>query len=356
MFTIDVLPAQRGDCLWLTYGTATQQRHVLIDGGPQDTIPTLVPQLEQRIKAVPGGAGRIELLVVTHIDADHIQGVVSLLSVPGRIKVFRDVWFNGYAHHDPDQLLGGVDAERLTSRLLEDPTRWNKAFGGRAVRLPDDGPPQVVKLRDGLTLTVLGPTREALTALAPEYLKACVKAGIVPGAGEPSIPRTWQREEFLGGGFDPDVLGAARTTSDPSKPNGASIVLMAEYDGKRVLLTGDASSKGILTALDRLGPGRHHFDAVKISHHGSRNNTSLAVAERIDSPLWLVSSNGASFGHPDGECLGRIVVSQRRPTFCLNYVTDRVTDLIAGAGERYRVRPPTKNRDGTFTEGISISL
>lgn len=356
MFTIDVLPAQRGDCLWLTYGTATRQRHVLIDGGPQDTIPTLLPELERRIKAVSGGKGRIELLVVTHIDADHIQGVVSLLSAPGRLGVFRDVWFNGFQHHDPDQLLGGVDAERLTTRLLEDPTRWNAAFAGRAVRLTDDGAPAVVELRDGLTVTVLGPTREALTALAPDYLKSCIKAGIVAGQGQPSIPRTWQREEFLGGGFDPDLLGASRTTTDPSKPNGASIILVAEYDGKRVLLTGDASSKGILTALDRLGPGPHRFDAVKISHHGSRNNTSLAVAERIDSPLWLVSSNGASFGHPDGECLGRIVVSQQRPTFCLNYVTDRVTGLIAGAGERYRVRLPKKKRDGTFEEGISISL
>lgn len=342
--------------MWLTYGTAAARRHLLIDAGPQDTIATLLPELERRIKAVPGGAGRIELLVITHIDADHIQGAVSLLSAPGRVKVFSDIWFNGFKHHDPDQLLGGVDAERLTTRLLEDPTRWNNAFKGRAARLTDEGAPAVVKLRDGLTLTVLGPTREALAALAPEYLKACVKAGIVAGAGQPSIPRTWQREEFLGGGFDPDVLGAAKTTSDPSKPNGASIILMAEYDGKRVLLTGDASSKGILTALDRLGPGRHHFDAVKISHHGSRNNTSLAVAKRIESPLWLVSSNGASFGHPDDECLGRIVVSQQRPTFCLNYVTDRVTELIAGAGDRYLVRLPKKKRDGTFEEGISISL
>lgn len=356
MLTIDVLPAQRGDCLWLTYGTATARRHVLIDAGPQDTIPTLVPELERRIDAVPGGAGRIELLVITHIDADHIQGAVSLLSVPGRVKVFRDVWFNGFKHHDPDQMLGGVDAERLTTRLLEDPTRWNAAFKGRAARLTDEGAPTVVTLRDGLTLTVLGPTRQALVALAPDYLKSCIKAGIVAGEGQPSIPRTWQREEFLGGGFDPDVLGAARTTSDPSKPNGASIILMAEYDGKRVLLTGDASSKGILTALDRLGPGRHHFDAVKISHHGSRNNTNLAVAERIESPMWLVSTNGASFGHPDGECLGRIVVSQQCPTFCLNYVTDRVTELIAGEGDRYLVRLPKKKRDGTFEEGISISL
>ena len=356
MFTIDVLPAQRGDCLWLTYGTAARQRHVLIDGGPQDTIPSLLPELERRIRSVRGGRGRIELLVVTHIDADHIQGVVSLLSVPGRVGVFRDVWFNGYQHHDPDQLLGGVDAERLTSRLLEEPSLWNHAFAGGAVRLTDEGPPASVTLRDGLTLHVLGPTREALTALAPEYLRSCVKAGIVAGQGQPVIPRTWQREEFLGGTFDPDVLGAARTTTDPSKPNAASIILVAEYDGKRVLLTGDATSKGILTALDRLGPGRHHFDAVKISHHGSRNNTSLAVAQRIESPLWLVSSNGASFGHPDGECLGRIVVSQERPTFCLNYVTDRVTALIAGAGDRYRVRLPEENEDGTFAEGLSVSL
>jgi glyoxylase-like metal-dependent hydrolase (beta-lactamase superfamily II) len=97
MFQIEMLPAQRGDALWITYGTPERARHVLVDAGPRETIATLVPELERRVKALPGRTNRLELLTTTHIDADHIQGIVSLLSGPGRLRLFRDVWFNAAA-------------------------------------------------------------------------------------------------------------------------------------------------------------------------------------------------------------------------------------------------------------------
>ncbi len=353
MFRIDVLPAQRGDCLWLTYGTPDDLHHVLVDAGPQETIKTLVPVLEDRIRALPGRTSRVELLVVTHVDADHIQGVVSLLSGPGRVKLFRDVWFNGFEHLDAP-MLGGVDAEELTLSLLQEPGRWNKAFDGEAVVLPDTGDLPVRTLRGGLRLTLLGPTHAALTKLAPEWVEACRRAGIVPGQGAPVRRRSSVRDEFLG--FNPDLLAQAKFIADRSAPNGASITLVAEYDGKRVLLLGDAITPEVTAGLDRLGPGPHRFDAVKLSHHGSRRNTSLDLLGRITSKKWLVSSNGATFGHPDPECLARVVVTQRKPTFYLNYVTDRVTDLIAGAGERYSVKLPRATRDGGHEEGISVTV
>src|SRR5436190_11649313 len=107
VFTIEMLPAQRGDALWLTYGEGSDLHHVLVDAGPSETVPTLVPVLERRIRDLPGRSNRIELLAMTHVDADHIQGVVSLLSGPGRVRLFRDVWFNGHKHLS--DLLGPVD-------------------------------------------------------------------------------------------------------------------------------------------------------------------------------------------------------------------------------------------------------
>ena len=110
-----MLPAQRGDALWLTCGErGGQTHHVLVDGGPQETIPTLVPELERRIRALPGETNRVELFVITHIDADHIQGAVSLLSDADRVPLFGDIWFNGWKHHQPE-LLGRRDTERLTA-------------------------------------------------------------------------------------------------------------------------------------------------------------------------------------------------------------------------------------------------
>ena len=347
-----MLPAQRGDCLWLSYGTASKQRHVLIDGGPADTIATVVPALEERIKALPGRDSRVELLAVTHVDADHIQGVVSLLSDHDRVKLFRDIWFNGWDQIRPD-VLGGVDGERLTAALRTQPDRWNHAFDGKAVVTPPEGDLPVVTLRDGLRLTVLSPSRDALDRLAPEWEAACRRAGIEPGQGAPIARKGWIRDELLG--FDPDTLATAPFSPDRSPPNGSSITAIAEFDGKRVLLLGDAIAPEVMAGLRRLGDGPFDFDAVKLAHHGSRRNTSLELCRMIRSKKWLVSTNGAVFGHPDPECLARVIVTQDKPTFYLNYVTDRVTDLISGAGDRYQVALPPKVK-GEFGQGIVVPI
>lgn len=371
MFRIDVLPAQRGDCLWITYGPKDNPHHVLVDAGPQETIPTLIPELERRIACLRAAHERVELLVVSHIDADHIQGVVSLLSVPSRVRHFEDIWFNGWKHHQPwtQQFLGGPDAERLTALLGN--ARWNQAFDGGPVAVPSQGPcPEPIPLQGGLEITLLGPTDVALAALAPSYQKTCEKAGITPGRGARIAKASWRRNEsmFLGRGapqakrFDPETLALSRTTSDPSRANGASITLIAKYENKRVLLLADAPARAIAAALARLGAGPHEFDAVKVSHHGSRNNTSNELLSRVRSGKWLISTNGAVFGHPDLECLGRIVASQpRTPTFYMNYAVEHaklehLKQFLDGAGDRYVVRLPRARRDGSRGEGISVSL
>lgn len=354
MFTIEALPAQRGDALWITYGTAEEKHHVLVDAGPSNTIDTLVPDLERRISALPGRADRVELLIVTHIDADHIQGVISLLSDPRRVPLFRDVWFNGWKH--VSETLGGVDAERLTAVLEQHPDHWNAAFDGNAVMIPDAGELPVLQLAGGMTITVLAPDAAALRKLAPKWEAEVRKAGLVPGEGAPIVRARWIRDELLGG-FEPDLLAGARFSSDPSAPNGAGISVIAEWGGKRALLLGDSPPRPILAALDRLEPRPHRFDVVKMSHHGSRRNTDLAFAEAVQSPKWLVSTDGAIFGHPDAEALARVVVSQRRrPTFYVNYATEHIADIVDAAGERFRVKLPRRRGDGTHAEGITVTV
>jgi hypothetical protein len=349
LFTIEMLPAQRGDCLWISYGEGRDQHHILIDGGPQDTIPTVVNQLERRIAALPGATDRVELLVITHVDADHIQGIVSLLSDHRRVRLFRDVWFNGFKHLEPG-LLGGPDGERLTRALETESKRWNAAFGGGPVSVSDRGPVPIRRLQDGLEVTLLGPFPAALKRLAPQWEKTCRKAGILPGFGA-EISKSLRRNDQLLG-FDIDALAAAPAGRDRSAPNATSISMIASYRGQRVLLLGDAVPTDVIAALDRLGASPHDFTAVKMSHHGSRNNTNLELLKRIRAKYWLVSTNGAAFGHPDVQALAQVVTTQQHPVFVLNYVTPHVSDLIGGAGNRYSVRLPHSRRDGTYTEGI----
>ena len=348
MFRIEMLPAERGDCLWVTSG-ASGQHHVLIDGGPTQTMGVLVPELERRIAALPGRTDKVELLVQTHIDADHIQGLTALLSDPARVPAFRDVWLNAYRHIGPDHL-GARDGEMLTASLLPHEERWNAAFGGRAVVVPASGPLPQVELPGGLRLTLLAPTRGALDRLAVEWVKA---VGALAGQGL-KPPKSRRRTGVLGA-FDPETAAAAPFKGDTSVPNTAGIAFIAEHDGRRALFLADVPPKVVLASLDRLGGGVHRFDAVKMSHHASKNNTSLELCRRVVSPRWLVSTNGAQFGHPDDEALARVVVTQDKPTFYLNYVTPHVKDFLAAAGRRYTVELPPR-RGAKYGEGVTVEL
>jgi hypothetical protein len=351
VFKIEMLPAQRGDCLWLTYGKRGDLHHVLVDAGPQETIPTLMPVLEERICRLDGTTSRVELLVVSHVDADHIQGVVSLLSDHRRVRLFNDVWFNGYRHLTG--LLGGPDGERLTAALNTQPKRWNKAFRGGAVVISDDGPLPTVTLNGGLEITLLAPDRAALTRLIPQWEKTCQKAGILPGQGATIARRSWQRDELLG--FNPDILAKRKYTRDTSRPNATSIACIAKYDNKRVLLLADAPTEAVIAGLQRLG-GPHRFSAVKLSHHGSQHNTNLELCKLISSKRWLVSTNGAVFEHPDPESLARIVTTQDKPELMFNYVTEFIDDVVRGAGQRYTVKLPKRLEDGSYGEGNAVSI
>lgn len=353
MFTIELLPAQRGDCLWLTYGEPPDLHHVIVDAGPSETIQLLVEELERRLGGLGRRANRVELLAISHIDADHIQGVVSLLSEPKRLRLFRDVWFNGFKHLPTPPTLGAPDGERLTKLLESNLRRWNRRFDGGPVVVPDDGDLPQIKLAGGLELTLLSPTPKGLTRLVPKWERECEKAGLIPGKGA-AVPRSWQREGILG--FNPDQLARRDYSRDRAAGNGSSIAFVARYGRASVLCAADAHAEVLEASLDRLGPGPHSFTAVKLSHHGSARNLSPALLSKIRSKHWLVSTNGARFHHPDMAALARVVVTQAKPKFHLNYVTNDVEDLIDAAGARYSVRVPKRRSDGTHETGIVVKL
>ncbi len=75
MFRIEMLPAAHGDCLWIEYGSGREIHRILIDGGPAHAYPAL----RERILHLPADERHFDLLVITHIDADHIEGIIRLL-------------------------------------------------------------------------------------------------------------------------------------------------------------------------------------------------------------------------------------------------------------------------------------
>src|ERR1700742_254641 len=131
MFTIEMLPASDGDCLWIEYGEPDRPNRILIDTGTPATYQTL----NQKITELDPKDRRFELFIVSHIDNDHIGGSIRLLDQPPEGVEFGDVWFNGYRHlvkanetEISDDELGLRQAQELTKSLVDGRHPWNSAL------------------------------------------------------------------------------------------------------------------------------------------------------------------------------------------------------------------------------------
>ncbi len=113
----------RGDCLWIEYGDAARPRRILIDGGRKLAWETL----RSRFSALPPEQREFELLMLSHVDADHIEGLLAMLKAPDLPVSFKDVWFNGHRHLERVESLGAKQ-ERSSPRA-------SKPNGGTGTRL-----------------------------------------------------------------------------------------------------------------------------------------------------------------------------------------------------------------------------
>src|SRR5262245_24303785 len=97
MFQLEVLPVAHGDAIWIEYGAPKRPRRILIDGGPAATYEAALHKRLQALKSLPRKARRIDLLVVTHVDTDHIDGIIILLRAAKELDIrFGEIWFNGW--------------------------------------------------------------------------------------------------------------------------------------------------------------------------------------------------------------------------------------------------------------------
>jgi beta-lactamase superfamily II metal-dependent hydrolase len=323
MLKLEMLAAGHGDCLWLEYGDPAHPRRVLIDGGPKSTYARA---LRPKLGALSADQLPFELMVVTHIDADHIAGSLELLSDAAANFHPREVWFNGFRHlpDEAPKTLGPIQGELLTGRILASKTRWNGAFDEAAVVVPAAGPLPRVELEGGLVLTLLSPTPDRLAALKPQWEDAVRKAGLDPERPAELLTAKEGFQLLSGGPPDVDALAQSPFSEDSAAPNGSSIALLAEFEGRRLLLAADAHPGVLKASLDRLAAGgKTRLDACKLSHHGSKANTSPALLRALDCPVYLFSTNGAYFKHPDREAVARVIkLGGAKPSLHFNYRTD----------------------------------
>lgn len=300
-FDIHVFPACEGDCFWLQYGTDNNLYNILIDGGRESTAELV----RQFIDRLPPEQRNLELLVITHIDRDHIEGVCTLFRDQALMKV-GEVWYNG-RNHLLDEPMGVPEGEQLMSLISDCGWKWNESFGGGAVKLDENDLPVWKKLTGGMRVTVLSPDSRKLKKLLPKWQEEWTKAhGTQPEPPEPG-------ELEVMGLIDIEELAVKKFKADTSPTNGSSIALLFEFGGKSALFSGDAHAdllvKGLASLAGTEGRSRPvQLDLFKISHHGSRKNTSKALLEKMRCRTYLISTDGSgNSNHPNPEAIARVL-------------------------------------------------
>lgn len=385
LFTVEALRAKHGDCLLIYNGDADDPDLILVDGGPAGVFKrTLNKRLESLAdKLLPDGPLPIRLVMVSHVDDDHIKGLLDLtrrLSTRKRDKQPRDVEIGVLWHNSFDRVLGNrseallatgrsaisgaslIPGELATGLQVDPHTALTVASVPQGLTLRDDARFLGIELNkpftdlilatggaaveptpvDGLEMVVLGPDQKRLLELQEE----------------------WDEELERRGLDEPDGSVDVAAYLDRSVYNLASIVVLLRCRGRQVLLTGDARGDDILRGAHEAGlldDPPWHVDVLKLPHHGSSNNVEREFFEQITADHYLISGNGGH-GNPNVETFRMLLEARRAdekpftlyltysPEECREhrghaYPVQELRDLIAGeqvTGRRFEVITPDR--------------
>jgi beta-lactamase superfamily II metal-dependent hydrolase len=362
MLRLEVLPARYGDCLWIEFGEEDALRRILIDGGAPGVYKR---SLKPRLQRLTDEERKFELLVVTHVDYDHIRGIIELAQDDKVPYEARDVWFNGFRHipEKPANVLAGKHGEQLTDLLRKNGSSWNqKGFNGEAVMIAADGElPRVEFAGDPvLTLTLMSPTIPMLADLRKDWEHSCESINITPEELEEARQqgrfRTLANGEAAPAPARPDIEQLLREdfVEDNSAANGSSIAFLAEYGDVRILFAADAHPSTLIESIDRLGYDKLPLTACKLPHHGSRGSVSADLIKRLDCDSFIFSSNGDQFKHPHQEAVARVIEhGGKNPRLLFNYLSEETSiwdDEVLREAYGYTTVYPEDAKDGIVLE------
>lgn len=210
MLTLEFLAARHGDCCLAHWGEPSHT--MLVDGGPDKVFEeSLWPRL-MALPSAPGKPPSLDVVCVSHVDDDHIAGVLSLLGKLRRIKgdhlplpiTIHRVWFNSLDRL-MDQAHPGLSAQIQAIAKASPATAAVAASYGQgdalrssiaALQLAGNDPfgdPVLAGQRetfDGLEVTVVGPQRKALRRLFDAWKKpkAMKAPAVVAAAFDRTVP------------------------------------------------------------------------------------------------------------------------------------------------------------------------
>ena len=375
VFSLEVLPAKKGDCLLLHFGTKSKPGLAIIDGGPGGVYqPHLKPrlmQLRQERKTPSAKPLFADFVMLSHIDDDHVKGLLQLtdeLVKAEKTKSFQYLKAMRLWHNSFDDIVGNSAKELMEA--VNDVVGTSSITGSLSVDVPDDalvdadtftdgvmvlaGVAQGFRLRDDATILkvpVNADGRGALVMADPEAKSIDIGKGLsfkVIGPMRADVEKLQkQHDDWLKKQQEKKKAGPAALAAyiDRSVPNLSSVVVLAEVDGKTILFTGDARGDKILEGMALVGIGDDlHVDVLKVPHHGSANNVEEDFFTRVTADHYVFSGNG-EHGNPERETFEMLLDVRGDAAYTI-YLTYEVDEIDAARKAEWN-----KQRDAAIKNG-----
>lgn len=370
--SVEMIPANEGDCILITLIEADFR--ILIDGGTRETYHSF---LKDRLLILREERKSLDLLVVTHIDNDHIGGIIELLMENGssdeaKIIDIKNIWHNSYRHlqFEKNKDIGEVEERilkkmvangeesselqalrkekeisslqgtTLAAYILSGGYAWNQQFGGLAV----SNNFEEVSFENKCLIHILMPGENELYNLAKKWKRELQKSRLSFQFSDNEIfddafEFYWRYMMDESEGESKNIC-AEKThvekrsleemanfngKDDGSDSNRSSVSFIIEYNGKKMLFFADNLAKFILELIG----SEQKFDLIKMPHHGSINNISDDFIQNVETEKYLISTSSEKYGHPDIETLAKIACKRTtyKKQIFLNYRIPKISEF-----------------------------
>ena len=337
---LHVVQAEYGDCFILESKSGKHSVNVLVDGGPYQTFEKhLKPALQKLLLN-----GKLDLMVLSHIDNDHIIGLLDLLeeiknqreSGAKELVKVEKMWHNSFVdllqfHEEPMKLLGNylsirndVKSHEITSSLIMKGFQQGTDLTNlaRLLKIPiNPNFDKLIAINDkiksvdlnDITLHLLGPIKKNVDKLQKGWKK-------------------WYKKKTA------ESLTGLIQILDKSIPNLASISFLLEMNNRKILFTGDGLGQDIVDVLAKNNmfdsDGKFFVDVLKIPHHGSDRNSSSEFFDSIYAKYYIISANGRD-DNPSLSTLRWIIESGKTSIITKKIILTNMTPNVKQILQKY---------------------
>jgi beta-lactamase superfamily II metal-dependent hydrolase len=323
---IRFLKAFHGDSILLSFKDPEKiNRNILIDGGPSQTFNLKNKKTQRKepgelqiaIDKINELNEKIDLLILTHIDDDHIKGLLNWFEDKDFSKeLIGEIWFNSGKliaeyFQKPENPQNNIDIN--ISEGTDTSTTQAVKFENYINKKGINWQRRIIKAEDkidrfGLNFRILSPTIDKLQLLLNKY----EEDGHDLSTSKDNDYNLSIIEHLAKDEFEEDI----------SVPNGSSISFIISFNSENFLFLADAHPTVIIQGLNHfkyteVNPLKAKF--VKLSHHGSKKNTNIELLKLIESENYIISTNGDMHSLPDKQCLSRIIDMNPNVNLLFNY-------------------------------------